>query len=430
MNIKTLFTDGCSANFEIANYNDKEVHSSIKSGGFCVTEKGKAPTADDPSFSAQFNIAKGSFTQEFHKETLKNGTWDLYAYVVSNGQTVYSEPVELEVIAFRTTISINKLGQIFYNGCELGAIINDYESVDKSFIEEVGFCVAEDGKTPTANDICVSAYKSEYDADFVKKVHDDGITDGTWTIRAYVKFDGQYFYSDSKSFTIDPIEHGFKADGSYYYGDHTYAISEDFDPNNYDPVNVYGADYYNYVTFSNIPSDYREFETVYKDFLGKHINGIIALQIMSLEIYNRDREDGTKCFMLINAPLDKNTILERVSHRYDNANAKENQPYLAAIFLQGAERTNFFTPTEPYTIKFQADPDGKKSTSTTGSGDVFYVDVIAEGFQSQKVKRCQVVLWERNVVNGGYYEMHEWSSFVLTAPNIYGDDASKWPGLK
>ncbi len=66
----------------------------------------------------------------------------------------------------------------------------------------------------------------------------------------------------------------------------------------------------------------------------------------------------------------------------------------------------------------------------TAQGDVFYVDVIAEGFQSQKVKRCQVVLWERNVVKGGYYEMHEWSSFVLTAPKIYGDDASLWPGLK
>ena len=152
---------------------------------------------------------------------------------------------------------------------------------------------------------------------------------------------------------------------------------------------------------------------------------------MALEVYNRDREDGLKCIMLLNDALDKNTILNRLKGRYDMVNPAENQPYLAAIFLQGAERTNYFKPTKEnnlYSIKFQADPDGMKETHITGWGNVYYVDVIAEGFMSQSIKKCEVVMWEKNE-DDGYYEMHEWSSFLLTAPDIKGGDASKWPGL-
>ena len=427
--VTKTFTDGLSVNSGIENYEEAKKAASFGGAGFCIAEKGKTPTIDDKSFKAQFNIAKGSFVTEIHDESLKNGDWTLRAYAEYGNTVVYSEAVDFSVIAFRTTISLSDIATIYDDGCVAQATISDIDNVEESLISESGFCVAAKGTEPTVNDITASA-KPNVSGVLSANIHNDKIGVGTWTVRAYVKFDGQTFYSDAKDFTIKAIDYGFTvADRKFYYGDHTYEITEDFDPDNYDPVNKYDGNYYNYVKFSNIPSGYKEFEVVYKEFLGKHINGIIALQIMALEIYNRDRADGTKCFMLINQASDEKTILERVGHRYDNVNPAENQPYLAACFLQGANRKNFFAPTEPYTIKFQADPDGKKETSLTGRGDVFYVDVIAEGFESQKVKRCQVVLWEKNVIKGGYYEMHEWSSFVLTAPSIYGEDNSLWKGL-
>ena len=427
--ITELFTDGCKVTTGILQYDDlKKKTGGVDAYGFCIAPKGTTPTTENKKYSGkQFSNAAGTFQGEIHDNDLKNGDWTICTYVEVNGETFYSDPVDFSVLAFKSTISLSAITNVYYDGCGANATISDFANVATKLVSESGFCIASNGN-PTINDITVKVNISN-DGKISTLIHNDNIAEGTWTVKAYVKFDGEVYYSNAESFTISPIEHGFlEADKKYYYGDHTYEITEDFDPNNYDPVHVYDGNYYNYVKFTNIPSDYQEFETVYKEFLGKHINGIIALQIMAFEVYNRDREAGMKCCMLINQPSDKNTIKERLSHRYDQVNDAENQPYLAAVFLQGAERTNYFTPTEPYTIKFQADPDGMKPTTLTGYGKVYYVDVIAEGFQTQSKKRCQVIMWEDNE-DDGYYEMHEWSSFVLTAPTIKGGN-SKWPGLK
>ena len=43
------------------------------------------------------------------------------------------------------------------------------------------------------------------------------------------------------------------------------------------------------VTFTNVPSNYEEFEEVYTKFLGQTPYGVAAMMPMAMEIYGRDR---------------------------------------------------------------------------------------------------------------------------------------------
>ena len=77
------------------------------------------------------------------------------------------------------------------------------------------------------------------------------------------------------------------------YGNHTYTQDGNLS------IESYSSDAIGKVTFTNVPSDYTEFETVYHQFLGKTPYGTAAMMPMAMEMYGRDKEMGEKCVRLI-----------------------------------------------------------------------------------------------------------------------------------
>ena len=53
------------------------------------------------------------------------------------------------------------------------------------------------------------------------------------------------------------------------------------------------------VSFTNIPSDAKEFEQVYRELLGRNEYTVPALIPMAMEIYARNQQEGEKCITVL-----------------------------------------------------------------------------------------------------------------------------------
>lgn len=209
-------------------------------------------------------------------------------------------------------------------------------------------------------------------------------------------------------------------DGDVYrYGSHTYQVKGDFKTDK-----ITTSDF-NEVTFSNIPSDYTEFEKVYKEYLGKHINGTAAMMVMAMEMYGRDKSVGERCIRLINTSNNVSSVMNILKDRYGNYTSDGySQRYIAAALIDGAVRTNGYAPTEPYTIKCQGSPNGIKQMTMPKYGTVYYMYVIGGGWDTHQ-RQCEIVMFEDDEATG-LYKMNNCPSFYTQCQQIKGE----WKGLK
>ena len=208
------------------------------------------------------------------------------------------------------------------------------------------------------------------------------------------------------------------SDGDVYrYGEHTYQVKGDFKTDK-----ITTSDF-NEVVFSNIPSDYAEFEKVYKEFLGKHINGTAAMMIMAMEMYGRDKTVGEKCIRLINTPNNVSSVLNILKDRFGNYGSY-SQRYIPAALMDGAIRTNSYAPTEPYTIKCQGSANGIKPMTFPKYGTVYYMYVLGGGWDTHQ-RQCEIVMFEDDE-ESGLYKMNNCPSFYTQCQQIKGE----WKGLK
>ncbi len=124
-------------------------------------------------------------------------------------------------------------------------------------------------------------------------------------------------------------------------------------------IKAYNASATGTVTFTNVPTNYEEFEEVYTKFLGKTPYGTAAMMPMAMAIYGRDRAEGEKCIRLINYPSNVNSVLSQLKEKFGTSQyAPENdsyhQPYLPAAVLEGATPQNAYAPNHPYTVNMRA----------------------------------------------------------------------------
>lgn len=132
------------------------------------------------------------------------------------------------------------------------------------------------------------------------------------------------------------------------YGSHTYTMQGDFDR---DYVEGGKAR----VTFTNVPGDYDEFQTVYQQFLGKTSYGVSAMLPMAFELWGRNHELGQRCLQLITHGTCYNEIMRQLpSHMERSEHSPADDPYvqrcMPAAVLEGASKENGYNPTEPYTV--------------------------------------------------------------------------------
>lgn len=176
------------------------------------------------------------------------------------------------------------------------------------------------------------------------------------------------------------------------------------------------------VTFTNVPSDYEEFEAVYTQFLGKSIHGTAAMIPMAIEMYARDAEMGRQCFELIcNSSATVSGIIRILKEKLPrNADYSDSycQRYMAAALLKGATANNAYTPSYPYTVQMCQSANDPQNTSY---GRVTYLYILAKGWDTEQ---RQVEILKPD--DGGLYKVFNCPSCYTQCKNIKGT----WKGLK
>ena len=207
---------------------------------------------------------------------------------------------------------------------------------------------------------------------------------------------------------------------SWTYGNHTYTQQGTLTAKEYDR-NATGI-----VTFTNIPSDYEEFEALYTQFLGKTPHGTAAMMVMAMEIYGRDRAMGKKCIELINYPSNVSSVIPRLNDKYGtSAYAPENdsyhQRYLPAAVLKGATPENSYRPQEPYTIEMKASVNKHQELQITGPGRVMYIYVMGKGWDTEQ-RSVEIIREPKQPL----YKIFNCPALYIQCKTIHGT----WQGLK
>ena len=200
------------------------------------------------------------------------------------------------------------------------------------------------------------------------------------------------------------------------YGDHSYTVSGEFN-NSYKVPTAF-------VTFTNFPASYEEFEAVYNGLLGKSIQGTAAMIPMAIELYARDAAIGERCFnLLCNGPATVSGIIrilktKLVPSQYAPTNDPYIQRYMAAALLKGANADNAYTPVRPYTVEMAASPNGVHKV--TGGTDTF-IYIIANGWDTFQ---RSVEVFQAD--GSDMYKVYNCPSCYTQCKNIKGE----WPGLQ
>ena len=210
-------------------------------------------------------------------------------------------------------------------------------------------------------------------------------------------------------------------DTSMQYGSHRYTMTGNLTADRYDREAA------GRVTFTNVPSDYEEFASVYEKLLGRTPHGTAAMMPMAMELYGRDRDLGERCIQLINYPSNINAIVSQLKQKF---NASEHAPaddpyiqrYLPAAVLKGAKPENAYTPTKPYTVEMLASINRHSELKISGSGTVVYLYVLGEGWDTTK-RQVEVLLPPGD---NALYQVFNCPSLYTQCKTIRGH----WPGLK
>ena len=205
------------------------------------------------------------------------------------------------------------------------------------------------------------------------------------------------------------------------YGSHKYTVVSDIDPATREFKQPTAS-----VTFTNVPSGYKEFEAVYNGLLGKSIAGTAAMIPMAIELYARDAAVGERCFnLLCNSDATVAGIIrilktKLVPSEYAPENDSYIQRYMAAALLKGAVNTNAYTPVEPYTVEMTMSPNGVQDAPMTG-GEVTYIYILAQGWDTNQ--RAVDIF---QPYDSEYYKVFNCPSCYTQCKTIRGT----WPGLK
>ena len=211
-----------------------------------------------------------------------------------------------------------------------------------------------------------------------------------------------------------------QAQSTWTYGDHTYTMKGNLNAEKYNNAAT------GVVTFTNVPSNYEEFEALYTHFLGKTPHGTAAMMPMAMEIYGRDREEGLRCLQLINWPNNVNSVVSQLKQKfgtsqYAPANDGYHQRYLPAAVLKGAKPENAYTPKHPYTVEMKASVNKHQDMTFGGTGRVMYLYMMGDGWDTHQ-RGVEIIKQPDS-------ELHQ----VFNCPSLYTQCKQirgEWQGLK
>ena len=222
--------------------------------------------------------------------------------------------------------------------------------------------------------------------------------------------------SDSWAHLINETPHDVQVNGNTLtYGSHVYTVNGEI---NLEETNFQTATAY--VTFTNVPSGYTEFEAVYNNLLGKSIQGTAAMIPMAMEMYARDADLGERCFNLIcngSATVSEITRILKTKFNYSQYSPENDlyvQRFLPAATLKDAAWNNGYNPTEPYTVEMVRSANPPQETSITGYGMAYYIYILAPG--GWDTYQRPVTIWQ--AMGSDMYKVFGCSSAYTQCKNI------------
>lgn len=174
-------------------------------------------------------------------------------------------------------------------------------------------------------------------------------------------------------------QQAFAQESTWKYGEHTYKQKGTL------TTAKYNRQATGTVTFTNVPKDYKEFEALYTQFLGKTPHGTAAMMVMAMEIYGRNQQEGERCIRLINYPSNVSSVLPRLKDKFcAKPGDSYGQRYLPAAVLKGATPANAYQPTSPYTVEMKASVNKHQELQFAGQGTVMYLYVMGKGWDTEQ----------------------------------------------
>ncbi len=180
--------------------------------------------------------------------------------------------------------------------------------------------------------------------------------------------------------TLEPAEEAavsFRLEGNRLtYGSHVYTVEGNIGED-------YVASAKARVTFTHVPADLHEFQTVYEQLLGKMSYGVCAMMPMAFELWGRSHEEGEQCLKLICGATCYNEVLRELPRHME---ASEHSPAgdsyvqrcLPAALLEGATKENGYNPAEPYAVNISVGrKEAWKQESELLQADVFGLNIVA-----------------------------------------------------
>ena len=211
-----------------------------------------------------------------------------------------------------------------------------------------------------------------------------------------------------------------QAQEKWTYGGHLYTMKGTLTARQYQ-ANATGT-----VSFTNVPKDFKEFEALYRQFLGKTPHGTAAMMPMAMEIYGRNRAEGRKCIELICWPSNVTSVVSQLNNKYGQSqhapkNDSYHQRYLPAAVLKGATPENGYSPQHPYTIEMKASVNKHRDMQFMGAGRVVYLYILGKGWDTNQ-RSVEIIKPEDS-------ELHQ----VFNCPALYTQCKTirgTWQGLK
>lgn len=207
------------------------------------------------------------------------------------------------------------------------------------------------------------------------------------------------------------------------YGDHVYTVNGEIDLN----ATVFDTPTA-YVTFTNVPSGYTEFEAVYNNLLGKSMQGTAAMIPMAIEIYARDASVGERCLNLLckgTSTVSEMTRVLKTKFNYSTYSPEGDQyiqRYLPAATLKDAAYNNAYTPSEPYTVELCRSATAPSTYTFDDYGTLYHLYILAPGGWDSFQRGVDIFKSD----NSSLYKVFQCPAVYSQPKNISGT----WRGLK
>ena len=127
----------------------------------------------------------------------------------------------------------------------------------------------------------------------------------------------------------------------------TVTVKGGIDPQNWKPGETAT------LTFNRFPRNAAEWQAVQAQY-GNRPETAVLLELMAFEIYNHDKEEGSKCLDMGNVANNIPDVTRILKDRYNPQYGDYYTPQLVATYLEGATPENAYKANQPFTIQVRS----------------------------------------------------------------------------